>query len=398
MTQELAQPGDVFRVSAALRTLAACFLVPMIALCAFGPFWMLAASHESAGIFVFVLLLGLLMAALFGYLLWSAFRTRLEFLLEGIRYTGGWGEPRELSYDETEGYRVQRGRNSRILQLIPKDASRKPLRIEMSFGRLPELTSRLDGKFRNLDAEDLKREMKEIMADERLGFSEEERMAALAGALKKARVLGMSALALMVWAMIYPRPYILVMTLLAVLPVAAVALVKSSSGALTIDERKPGARPNVTYAVVTPGMVLALRAFLDWHILDWSTFWVPFSLFGASMAALVWYASGSSGPRKTGAMVATCALCLAYSYGLTLFLNCALDRSDPVAHQTVVRSRRVSHGRSTTYYITVSPWLDGPGFRQISVPSSTYNAHPLGSAALVLVRKGKLSIPWFFVR
>lgn len=399
MTQELAEPDDVYRVSAGMRTLAACFLVPLIGLCAVGPFWMLAAMHGSAGEFAVVLLLGLLLAGLFGYLLWSAFRTRLEFLPEGIRYTGGWGEPRELSYDEVEGYRVQRGRNTRIMQLVPKDASGKPLRIDMSFGRLPELSKRLDEKFRNLDAEDLKAEMKEVMADERLGFSEEERLSALAGAQTKARILGGAAFGLTLWAMIYPKPYLLVMTLLAVLPAAAIALVKTSNGALTIDDRRrPGARPSVAYAVISPGMVLALRAFLDWHILDWSAFWVPFGVLGASMCALVWYASGTSGPRKMGPIAVTCASCLLHGYGLTLFLNCALDRSNPVAHQTVVRSHQVSHGKSTTYYITVSPWLDGPGYRQISVPLATYNAHPVGSAALVLVRGGRLAIPWFFVR
>jgi len=371
----------------------------MAGFCVVGPIWFLFYSRADSNAVAILLLLGLGGAALLAWGIVSAFRTRLEFLPSGIRLTKGFGQPLDVETDEVKGYRVVPGRNSRSLMILFKDAARKPLRVDMAFERQAQLSRLLAKRFHNLDDEEVKAEMKEILSDPELGSSEEERQAALQRARIQVGVLNAATAASVFWAMLYPRPYVAAIALLAALPLIAVILVRFSRGAVTLDSKRGSVRPNVAYAMLGPGMVVGVRAMLDWHILGWSAFWIPFAVLAAILLGLFLVGTAGDAQRKAGTLVLLIFVCLAQSYGLVLFLNCEFDRSVPEIHRTTVVGRRVSRGRkSTTYYLTVSPWIDGGYSEEISVPSSTYGWHEEGSTILIGVRQGSLSMPWFFVQ
>ena len=388
----------VYRVSKGMRVLGVCFLSPLIAACIVAPLWLLRGSSLDDGLRITLPLLGIAVAALFVYVLRSTLRSRLEFLSTGIRYTSGWGAPRELTYDEAEGYRVRPGRNTRILLLQPRDKARRPLKIELVFERAKELDALLGQKFRNLDEADLQAEVSEILADETLGTSEEDRRAALASAKGQARILNAAATGLVFWGFIYPRPYGLVMIALAAAPILAVGLIRWSNGLVAFDGKRTSARPTVAYAAMGPAMVMGLRGFLDWHILSWSAFWTPFAVFAGTMIALGWFCVQRPETKKLGTLAVLSFVFLVHSYGLVLFLNGEFDRSVPAIHNTVVVRRWTVSGRSTSYHFRVSPWIDDRGARDITVARQVYDQHAAGSPALIGVCKGCLAIPWFFVR
>jgi hypothetical protein len=215
----------------------------------------------------------------------------------------------------------------------------------------------------------------------------------------QAGILNLIAMAAAVWAVAYPRPYGLVVALLAVLPVAAIGLVIASRGAVTLDTDRKSVLPTAAYAILVPCMVQGVRALEDWHILGWSGFWLPFWFVAAVLIVVLLFAAAADGQGKVTTVVLIALVLLAQSYGLVLFMNCEFDRSVPVIHRTVVTSRRISHGRrSTSYYLTVGPWIDGGYSEEIKVPSSTYDWHEEGSTVLIGVRPGTLSMPWYFVQ
>jgi hypothetical protein len=88
----LAKPDGVYRVSTALRVLAVCFLGPMVVLGTVGPIWIQLTERPPHGNPAFLVVLGLIGATFFSFLAWAIFRTKLEFLPTGIRYTGSWGK------------------------------------------------------------------------------------------------------------------------------------------------------------------------------------------------------------------------------------------------------------------------------------------------------------------
>lgn len=244
-----------------------------------------------------------------------------------------------------------------------------------------------------------KADMAAVLSDERLGSTEDERRGALRTATILAGILNATTGALIFWALIYPRPYSLVVALLATLPLLGVGLVVMSRGAVMLDTDRKSVRPTASYAIMAPAMVLALRALEDWHILGWSGFWLPFAVLSGILIGLLLVCSAADGRRKAATLVILSAVFMAESYGLVLFLNCELDRTVPVIHRAVVLGRRMSSGRRhTSYYLTVGPWIDGRYSEQVSVPSSTYGWHQVGSTVLVGVRPGALSMPWYFVQ
>jgi hypothetical protein len=329
---------------------------------------------------------------------WSALRTSVEVLPDGMRFTRGFGPTEEIPFDRIAGYRTLTSRNGTILQIVPSDASRRPISIGQTLERRKVLEKFIRERLRDQDEAAQEAYMATALEDPQLGSSTEERRAALSRAQLHSRILNVAVFAPMLWAFFYPRPYIAVIAVLAAFPLVAVALAVSSHGAISLYDAKNKVRPSVAYAFIGPTLVLALREFKDCHILGWSGFWLPFALLGGILIGVLWLGSISDPQRTFSAFLGLACVCLAQSYGLVLFINCFPDHSVPEIHRTAVLSRHISSGKHTTYYVNVGPWLDGTYVRQISVSSSFYYAHSEGSTVLVGVKKGVLQMSWFFVR
>jgi hypothetical protein len=66
-------------------------------------------------------------------------------------------------------------------------------------------------------------------------------------------------------------------------------------------------------------------------------------------------------------------------------------------YPAAVTGQRVSHGRSTSYYLTLSPWGPMTGAFETSVGRRLYNAVNLGDTVEVSLHSGWLHIPWYQV-
>jgi hypothetical protein len=73
-----------------------------------------------------------------------------------------------------------------------------------------------------------------------------------------------------------------------------------------------------------------------------------------------------------------------------LFINGALDRSAPAAHVEDVVNRRVSGGKSTTYYLVVRSWRPDESTVELTVSSGDYVRFAPGSKVVVTTRAGLL--------
>lgn len=87
-----------------------------------------------------------------------------------------------------------------------------------------------------------------------------------------------------------------------------------------------------------------------------------------------------------------------YSIGGVLSLNGALDQTPGQVYQTAVTAHRVSHGRSTSYYITLSPWGPVTDRFETSVGRRFYNAVNIGDSLEVVLHHGWMHLPWYQVR
>jgi hypothetical protein len=391
-----APASNVFRVSKGMKVFLTCVLGPLAGLCFVGPFLLLSDRYLAAGAWAFLLGVGFVLGAVFSALLLAAYQSRVEILSGSVRKVEIFRRVRELRFEEIEGFRIFEGQHIPTVALVPKDKARKPLKIELALERRQELLQWIQTSFPNLDVAELQTEMQGILADEQLGFSEEQRVASLTRVRNYAKALNGVTMAAVLWGMFYPQPYAVAMTALAVLPVLAVLLLKLFPRLVQFDTKRHSAHPSVAYAVFGPACVLMLRGFLDWHILEWGGFWLPFVAIGVALTATVFACAADA--RKQAGLITVPLFAFAYSFGLVTHLNCYYDRSRPVVYRTVVESRRISSGKHTSYYLTLRPWLGQPIAEEVSVGSATYDRHAAGSLAVVIVREGTLAVKWYVVR
>jgi hypothetical protein len=97
------------------------------------------------------------------------------------------------------------------------------------------------------------------------------------------------------------------------------------------------------------------------------------------------------------AIVETIIASLAFGFGSVLFYNCYYDNSIPVENHVAVISKRISSGKTTTYYLSVTSWGNRAAGDELTVSKKQYNKTSEGDSVTVYLSKGKLGIPWISV-
>ena len=101
---------------------------------------------------------------------------------------------------------------------------------------------------------------------------------------------------------------------------------------------------------------------------------------------------------KNSTVIACLILFTMFSVGAVFSFNKEFDTSTPEIIATKVLDHKVSHGKSTSYYLTVSPWIDGKSeSKKISVNSKAYKECVVGGTAYIHLYNGALGINWYYV-
>jgi hypothetical protein len=87
----------------------------------------------------------------------------------------------------------------------------------------------------------------------------------------------------------------------------------------------------------------------------------------------------------------------AYCYSSCVVINCYYDRSTPQIHEAKVLGKRISSGKTTTYYLTLTAWGPRTEAEDVTVSEDQYEQIAVGSPVKVYQMKGLLDVPWFFV-
>jgi hypothetical protein len=87
-----------------------------------------------------------------------------------------------------------------------------------------------------------------------------------------------------------------------------------------------------------------------------------------------------------------------YSYAALLFTNCEYDHQKEVIWRVGVDGKHVNHGKSTSYYLKLSPWGRFTDGKNVQVSYSFYHAVGTGDSVNVYLHPGKWAIPWYEVQ
>ncbi len=246
----------------------------------------------------------------------------------------------------------------------------------------------------DLDAEAGKAFVAAIDANADLGSTPAERQQRLAAARSFARYATWANLGLYAWAFIYPRPYQLVILVLAVIPWAAIVIMARSPGLYAFNAPRGSGRPDLSVLLISPGFLLMLRAILDVQILDWPRLFEWTLILAAVLIVTILWAIPAA-REKLGTLVLILIMTLPYGYGASTLGNSLLDRSSALSYPTTVYSMFVTSGKNKTPTLRLGPWGPRTTAQDAAVSWELYRSTRVGETVCAQLHADALGVPWF---
>jgi hypothetical protein len=246
----------------------------------------------------------------------------------------------------------------------------------------------------DVDAEAAKSFEAEVASNTELGSTPEERQKRLTIARLFARYATWVNMGLFAWAYIYPRPYQLMILVLAVIPWTAIVIMARSPGLYTLNAHRGSGRPDLTLLLISPGILLALRAFLDVHSLDWQRL-LQCALIVAMllMGSVIWALPAAR--ERIGLLLLTLVLLIPYGYGVSALGNALLDHASASSYPTMVYRMFVTSGRSKTPTLRLGPWGPRATPEDTAVSWDLYRKTRVGETVCAQLHAGALGVRWF---
>lgn len=299
-----------------------------------------------------------------------------------------------LPYEAVKGYRPIEN----YLVLVPSGKTFRQIKISTYLEEIREIQEWAVSNFPDVRELEREEEEKEIMADQELGITEESRYKRLAEARKVARYFNWFAWAITAWVLFYPRPYAVAIIAGIATPLIALALCYLYRGMMKGGDRENSAYPSVAEAFILPGLAIMLRALFDYNILDYSKAWLPMGVMTAGLFLLYQLPTGGFSPKKTSDYIFLSLFPLftfIYSFGALLTLNCTFDKAEPDVYTSTVIDKRISGGKTTSYYLELEPWGDLGKPQEVKVSRALYENTVIDNRVEVYQFEGFLKIPWF---
>ena len=313
-----------------------------------------------------------------------------------IRYVNWLRRVKTLQWREIVGYRA----NEHFTLVIPESDHRRRIKIGYTTERYSEIQHLLADHFPNLDKQEAQKEEAQLLTRAELGDNEQARESRLRAARRVALLLNWAGGLACIWLFLYPRPYELACWAGLLLPVPAVIALFAYSPLIRLDERKNSAYPALFIALTGPGLGLTLRSFFDVELLDYAPFWpvmTQAALLTAGVLALGARPGLHESAHRVTEAVVIVVVAVTYGFGAPYIVNYIFDDATPTAYRAVMLRKHSSSGKTTTYYLTTGPWgpRDAPG--DVTVSSDYYRTVQPGDSVTILVRPGRLKVPWFTV-
>jgi hypothetical protein len=228
---------------------------------------------------------------------------------------------RSVSLEDIDGY-SQGTRGELFIQLKSGD---KPFLLPQYLERRKELIEWVIRKYDDVDLREREIALNELMANDQFGVTVDERADRLKGAEMVGTISMIVGLALLFWALIYPRPFEIIMILLLAMPLIAVYITWSYKGMVKLYDSIKSPYPSV------------------------------------------------------------------------IFFNCHYDQSRPETWRVAVQGKDKSTGKSTGYYLVLSPWGRYSEAKKVSVSSGLYEDVSRNDSVTVCLGEGRLGVGWYWL-
>lgn len=280
---------------------------------------------------------------------------------------------------ESEDNQIKISKYTEGYQSIVEDFSRKYYDLDLALAFLEEI---------------------EVLNDSSYGNTEAERGAKLRQAKIVSKILNTASWIAIAWIFFKPHPYEYAFLFSALIPPLAILAVRHYKGMMRLEEKKGSQLPEIDNAIILPSIGMALRVLFDYNIISHTNVWPGVILLTATFIFLLYFRQKEFSFNKFYdyfVLAMLSVILLAYSYGLIIHINCFYDRTTPEFHTTKVANKKVTDGKVDTHYLTLSKWGNQTEEEDAQVSGSFYSQVEIGDELRVVLRKGNLDIPWYFL-
>jgi hypothetical protein len=337
--------------------------------------------------------IGMLTLMIFGLI--DVYKGRL-IIQEDRLVSIGVFKSKNLKFDEIKGYTV----NEQYIFVEPNTKEKKRIKISQYIGGYNEILLWLSENYLDLNIVNEQVEEQEILNNESIGWSKENREEKLSNARKISKIINWLGGLSFAWTLFYPKPYDYAVLSAFIIPIVALIAVKFSRGLIRIDKKDGSAYPSTIYAFIFPSLGLMLRSFLDYDIFDYSNVWIKAVLVSVAFLFILLFNQKEITFKKKQDYLTVSSLIMflfAYGFGAVIYLNCNLDKSEPQHYTATILDKRISSGKHTSYYLKLTAWGQQKEIDEVSVGKGLYNRVDIDNEINIYFRNGKLEIPWFIV-
>ena len=148
---------------------------------------------------------------------------------------------------------------------------------------------------------------------------------------------------------------------------------------------------------IVVSIILALRCLQDINTLNYNSGWALMILIALVVFVLYEMSTTMFKFKKKSEYITLFLLPIftfAYGFGTVTMVNALGDDARPTVYQTEVIAKRVSTGKSTTYYLELKSWGDLQDNKEVSVARWMYNDTSVGDEMMVDQYPGLLKMEW----
>lgn len=300
---------------------------------------------------------------------------------------------RSLPFEHIKGWREV----EQEIHILPKDNSHRKIRVSTYFKGIHEIRYFLAENFPDLDLVEAEAQHEEIVSNEEFGITPEARLHRLEQAKKAARYTEWAGWGISGWLFLYPQPYTLSIIAGVLYPFFAIGVCFFYRGLILGDGDKKSGYPSVLTTFIVVCVTLALRAILDINTLDYSDGWILMGVLSAMVFVLYGIPTNAFSYGRKLSVVTLFLLPIftfAYGFGTITLINAMADESKPSVFVTEVVNKRISKGKSHTYYLELKKWGALSKDEEVSVTHEKYKQTEIGDSVRVHQYRGLLRMPW----
>ncbi|MGC8550220.1 MAG: hypothetical protein ACP5M4_11025 [Acidobacteriaceae bacterium] len=323
-----------------------------------------------------------------------ALRTRLVLTGDQMEFRSTL-RTRTLDRNQIEGIRTMRTRNGSYTRFYLKD-NQGTFTIPASITNQDGVSQWLQS-VTNLDQRDADKITSELSREQTIASGQTDPSALLGNA--KIAMYVLTAVAIVASFLAFRQtpplffPSVIVLWLL---PLVGIGLLYRFPLLYAVFKQKADPRAELSLAIMIPGfgLLFAFSAGESSHILHSSQIliWIAV-IFIAFVVALLQPALSSV--NRTGAVIGILVAGALYSIGVIHTADTLPDHSIPEPFQAQVLDMHESHGRSTSYYLSIAPWGPVTNGTDVEVSYHTYHSVSPGDTVCINLHSGYLQAPWY---